>query len=334
MSNDRMSNDNKQPSGPKTNPLPRRQFLSALAGTPFAVAAIASSASACNRRESSDPPRTEDRRTEDRRTEDRRTEANNAPEMAQKRVYMPDVYHENANGTPNWKLMSQSQDPYFFGAILKVTQGSSNYVGVNPWFLKNWPALRAAGGDRYGQTWFRGSYHYLEVAQSGKAQAEYFLQTVEQAGGWGPGDLPPAVDVETSSNPGATKEQVIQTTTEWAETVKAKLGCKVMLYGHTLMENLGITSHMGCDFLWAPQYNNQLTDNQEIGWPNDLVAFWQYTDGSNHYTSYPTSAPGIGPIDMSLFMPFASANSSGTPADLRAFAHKNGPRQRGGASSR
>lgn len=299
MSHDPMNDDN-QPSGPRANFLPRRQFLSALAGAPFAGAALASGASACNGRKEQ-----------------------NAPELAQQRVFMPDVYHENASGKPNWSLLNQPQHPYFFGAILKVTQGSSNYVGV-PWFLNNWPALRSAGGDRYGQTWFRGSYHYLEVAQSGKAQAEYFLQTVDQAGGWGPGDLPPAVDVETSSNQGATKKEVIRATTEWADTVKAKLDCKVMLYGHTLMKSLGITSHMGCDFLWAPQYNDALTDNQDIGWPDDLVAFWQYTDGSNHYTPYPTSAPGIGPIDMSLFMPFKSADTSGTPADLREFVRKNG----------
>lgn len=202
------------------------------------------------------------------------------------RVFMPDVHHENANGRPNWQLLAN--DSRFFGAILKVTQGPRNYVGV-PWFLKNWPALRAAGGDEYGNTWFRGSYHYLEVAQSGAVQADYFLRTVEQAGGWGIDDLPPAVDVEQGSNEGATRSQVLDATSEWAETVKTKLGCKVMLYGHTLMRDLNITSHMGCDYLWAPQYNDALTDNEDIGWPDNLVAFWQYTDGSDHSRTYPTS---------------------------------------------
>lgn len=234
-------------------------------------------------------------------------------------VLLPDVYRNDAGGHPDWSALAA--DSRFFGAILKATEGTS-YAAGEPWFLANWPAARAAGGTRSGVTWFRGCYHYLLMADSGAQQAEYYLQMVSKAGGFGDGDLPPIVDVErgsqSSSNHKASKQQVMDVTSEWVETVKSALGCKVMLYGRGAMRDLGITDRMGCDTLWAPQYNWTLDSTSDIGWPANLVTFWQYTDGQDNFTSYPDAAPGIGKDDLNLFL-------GGTVDALREFVTACGP---------
>jgi GH25 family lysozyme M1 (1,4-beta-N-acetylmuramidase) len=218
-------------------------------------------------------------------------------------ILFPDLYLYDANGHPDWTELSY--DPRYFGAILKALEGISYPKGA-PWFAAQWPSLRKAGGDRYGKTWFRGAYHYLLMNDDGAKQAEAYLATIEAAGGWGPGDLPPIVDVERgqegSSNHGASKQQVIDVTTAWAETIRSALGGTVLLYGRGAMRDLGITEHMGCDYLWAPQYNHQLDSTASIGWATELVKLWQYTDGTTTFTRDPNTAPGLGATDTSKYL--------------------------------
>lgn len=227
-------------------------------------------------------------------------------------ILLPDLYMGDANGHPDWT--SLSRDPRFSGAIIKALEGISYPKGA-PWFARQWPSLRAAGGSRYGQAWFRGCYQYLIMEDDGTAQAEAYLAAVAAAGGWGPGDLPPIVDVERgqegSTNHGASKQQVIDVTSAWAAKVRAELGGVILLYGRGAMNDLGITDHMGCDYLWAPQYNHVLDSTDNIGWPAELVKLWQYTDGSANFTTYPRMAPGIGATDLSVFR--------GSMDDLRAL---------------
>jgi GH25 family lysozyme M1 (1,4-beta-N-acetylmuramidase) len=217
-------------------------------------------------------------------------------------ILLPDLYMSDADGHPDWA--SLSSDASFSGAIIKALEGISFPKGA-PWFAHNWPALRAAGGDRYGQTWFRGCFHYLIMHDDGAAQAEAYLRTVAAAGGWGAGDLPAIVDVERgregSSNHGASKQQVIDVTSAWAHKVRAELGGVILLYGRGAMRDLGITDRMGCDYLWAPQYNHVLEPTDDLGWPAERVKLWQYTDGSTNFTKYPAAAPGIGATDLSVF---------------------------------
>lgn len=227
-------------------------------------------------------------------------------------IFLPDLYLGDANGHPDWDDLAA--DRRFSGAIIKALEGVSYAQGA-PWFAHQWPALRQAGGDRYGKTWFRGCYHYLIMSDDGAKQASSYLSAVEAAGGWGAGDLPPIVDVERGqegcTNHGASKQQVIDTTSKWAETVRGALGCKILLYGRGAMRDLCITEHMGCDYLWAPRYNHVMGTTDDVGWPAELVKLWQYTDGTANFTSYPASAPGLGATDLSIFL--------GTLADLRAL---------------
>ncbi len=223
--------------------------------------------------------------------------------MSDQTILIPDLYVGDAHGYPDWANLAQ--DSRFYGAIIKALEGVSYPPGA-AWFAKQWPALRAAGGARYGTTWVRGCYQYLIMKDDGAAQAHAYLAAVEGAGGWGAGDLPAIVDVErgseSSSNHGASKQQVIDVTSRWAETVKGALGGKIILYGRGAMRDLGITEPMGCDYLWAPQYNHVLDSTANIGWATADVKLWQYTDGTSNFTSNPSAAPGIGGTDLSQFL--------------------------------
>lgn len=94
---------------------------------------------------------------------------------------------------PNWAKVSKQ--PEFFGAILKATEGLYYFPA---WFTTNWGLVASDSltGREYGQDWFRGTYHFLKFNQDGKTQAEFYLKAVDEAGGWGKGDLWPIVDVE------------------------------------------------------------------------------------------------------------------------------------------
>ena len=63
---------------------------------------------------------------------------------------------------PNWPILASTSG--YFGAILKAWDGTRFNDGG--WFQKNWPAVRDAGGDRYGDAWFRGAYLFLEFLQN------------------------------------------------------------------------------------------------------------------------------------------------------------------------
>jgi hypothetical protein len=212
-----------------------------------------------------------------------------------------DLYWDDLPSAPKWGRLAK--EPGFVGAILKATEG----VGYSKkkWFQDQWPALLAAAPDRYGTSWFRGAYHFLRFATPGADQADDYLRTVDIAGGWSHGDLCPIVDVERCDeghpNFTASKQQVIDCVSAWSARVKAKTGRKVVLYGRGAMRDLGITSRMGCDFLWNPSYTSSMRSAEACGWPSERVAFWQYTDGQVNKTQYPTSIEGFGAVDASVF---------------------------------
>ncbi len=215
---------------------------------------------------------------------------------------IPDTYH--GGGDPDWNALAD--DPRFFGAIIKATEGVS-YKWAQTWFKPQWPELRIAGGDRYGKTWLRGCYHYLIFRDDPGDQAEYFVNTIRDADSQvdlsQSCDIMPIVDVELGSkgslNHDATRDQVLDVTSAFVEHVKQSTGCPVMLYGHQAMLQLQIADKMGCDGLWLPTYSKKMADPTAIGWDEEDVLLWQYTDGTHNYTEYPSSAPGLNSADIS-----------------------------------
>lgn len=214
-----------------------------------------------------------------------------------------DIYAGDLNGKPDIAKLVNAGPPWH-GLILKATQGLY-YPGslkTRQWFLNNWPLARSLAKDRYGVNWFRGAYHYLSIAQDAKKQAEFYLQMIQMAGGWGKGDLWPIVDVEDSDNPkDASEQQVIDSVSTWAETIKKNTGRSCVLYGRSYIKDRNITSHMGCDYLWVARYASKLPAEtyKDIGWTLDKLMAWQYCgDGESYLAGYPKMSP-IGATDIS-----------------------------------
>lgn len=216
-----------------------------------------------------------------------------------------DVFQGDLGGVPNWPALVALGAPWH-GAILKATEGT--YYSP-AWFAGNWRSVRTAAGDRYGQDFFRGAYHFLKFNQSGTLQADYYLKAITDAGGFAIGDLWPIVDVELggekNSNQTASAQQIIDCTSAFADRVKKVTGRKIVLYGAGAMFERGITSRMHCDYLWCPRYTPTLPKEvyERIGWTLDALLMWQYSgDGQSYLAGYPSYPPGFGKCDVSALV--------------------------------
>jgi GH25 family lysozyme M1 (1,4-beta-N-acetylmuramidase) len=226
-----------------------------------------------------------------------------------------DVCSDDLGGKPNWQGAAEA--PNVAGAIIKATEGTAFNP---PWFSQNWPRVKEVAAERYGQTWFRGAYHFLKFNLDGTAQANFYLDAIDAAGGFDVGDIIPIVDVELgndgkpdknghakprNSNWDASAQQIIDCTTAWAQRVKERSGQEVMLYGNGAMRDKSINDRMGCDWLWIPRYMPTLPPimYQRAGWSLDRVAMWQYCgDGTAALAGYPQQIQNFGKVDISVVL--------------------------------
>ncbi len=231
------------------------------------------------------------------------------------RNLLVDVYSQDLDGTPNWPALLNATD--VVGAVLKATEGTGY---SSQWFATNWPALRDLTPERYGQNWFRGAYHFLKFDADGAAQADFYLEVVQNAGGFDIGDIIPIVDVELgndgqpdekgrvrprNSNWDASAQQIIDCTSAFADRIRERTDQQVMLYGNGAMRDKGISDRMRCDWLWVPRYTAQLPREiyERAGWSLDSVAMWQYCgDGTGSLKGYPTSFDDFGAVDISVVL--------------------------------
>jgi GH25 family lysozyme M1 (1,4-beta-N-acetylmuramidase) len=231
--------------------------------------------------------------------------------MSEKYLFV-DLYSDDLDGKPNWPAVFA--DSNFTGAIIKATE---SVAFDTSWFTKNWPALKTGPAERYADTWFRGAYHFLKFNVNGSDQADFYLRTIENAGGFDSGDIIPIVDVELgndgkpdangrkhkrNSNWDASAQQIIDCTSEWVERVKSQTGQEVMLYGNGAMRDKGIRDRMGCDWLWIARWTSTLPRiiYERIGWDLESIALWQYCgDGEAVLPNFPRSIAGFGKVDIS-----------------------------------
>lgn len=175
--------------------------------------------------------------------------------------------------------------PPWHGVMTKVSQG--DYYNGGDWFRRMWPRIKNAGGVRSGVDWFRLGYHYFDVRIDPIKQADYYLKTIESAGGWGEGDLWPCIDVERAGQRGAISASVVITKVkQWVERVRAKTGSDVVLYGGSWLRELGTRDRMGCKYAWVARYTSTLPalTYTSIGFDLRSLFAWQYAglngDGS------------------------------------------------------
>jgi hypothetical protein len=195
------------------------------------------------------------------------------------------------------------------GCIIKSSQGLG--PGVSPqnghsltWFKDNWTRILAAAGARYGLEFFRGAYHFGTPTATGAAQADYMLLTVESAGGWRNGDLPPAWDLEGATWSSA--QQIIDVSSQFAERIKQQLGKAPILYTGATWRKFGLRTRAGFGALWTTHLDVMVP----FGWPNTDVVLHQYGDGKYYDPQgqparlmYPTGVLGFGTnLDMNVVM--------------------------------
>jgi lysozyme len=184
-----------------------------------------------------------------------------------------DVSH--FQGTVDWPQVAQAG--YAF-AFIKATDG---ITFVDPMFAENWAAAKAAG-------LLRGAYHFFEADDDPQQQAANYLKTVSL----GPGDLPPVLDVESSSTssevPTAT---IIDSIAAWLQAVAQATGRTPILYtNRTYWDSLGTEQFSGYP-LWLAEYG-VTSPTLPQGWTN--WAFWQFSQ-SGEISGIATS------VDLNLF---------------------------------
>jgi len=216
-----------------------------------------------------------------------------------------DLYPRDLGPNPPWSVPVNIHG--YVGAIIKAMEGTGYADGG--WFKANWPAVRDAGGDRYGVSWFRGAYLFLRFAVPGADQADAYLRAIEEAGGWDVGDVLPVIDVELGGeknpNQQASSQQIIDCTSACAERLKEETGRRVMLYGRGAMRDRSITDHMSCDVVWNPAYTSTMVRNGLQSWDLNDIVLWQYCgDGKAAFAKLPHNVPGFGHgrVDISVYI--------------------------------
>jgi GH25 family lysozyme M1 (1,4-beta-N-acetylmuramidase) len=210
-----------------------------------------------------------------------------------------DTYAGDLNGHTDMAKLIAAGQPWC-GWMGKATQG--DYYFDSAWFQPHWRDAKELAGDRYGNDWFRGAYHYLDVRIDAQKQAEFYLRAIQNAGGWSYGDLWPVVDVERAGQrEGIGQQQVIDCCSRWANIVHEATGQKVILYGGSFLRDLGVTDRMSCSLVWVARYTSTLPVGTyaSLGWTIDDLFAWQYVgDGFGALANYPLVSP-IGKVDIS-----------------------------------
>lgn len=210
----------------------------------------------------------------------------------------------------HWFELAAAGAPWH-GGIIKSSEGHHTYERWRDeeWFAPHWRAIAGAGRS-VDRPWFRGAYHFLLADGRGAEQADVMLDAIERAGGWdGAGDLFPIVDLEEGSGNGSRFQQlakqfgpatarmrVIDTVEAFAARVLERIGRPTILYAGWWLRSIGVTSRMGCEWLWYAAYTRTLPASvyRAIGWDADRLLLWQYDgsgDSDGALPGYPTRAP-------------------------------------------
>lgn len=236
------------------------------------------------------------------------------------RFIIVDMYPYNFDGKPNMPALARRDpgaDHEYVGAILKASEGSHDlhlkagatpYQTLSEWLIAQAAAFKLAGGDRYGDDWFLGFYHFLRFYENGATQGTLYVKTVEKTGGWDRGTIRPIVDVELGgiSNPNhhASAQQVIDCACAFVERVKQLSGIDVIRYGRGALRDLKITHTFGTVGDWNASYTTKMHTTGLIP-PGTLkgIHLWQYSDGNEGGPpGYPRRKEGFGKCDHSVFI--------------------------------
>jgi lysozyme len=210
-----------------------------------------------------------------------------------------DVSHHN--GVVDWTTVARSGVAFAFA---KATEGERFR---DHRFLANWPEMQAAGI-------VRGAYHFFRPAIDPEVQADNFCTTLDAAGGLGPDDLAPVVDVEETPLPNEwsglpTPVERAARLQRWLDRVRTRLKRDPIVYTGRSFWNrvLGGWKPGGEVQLWIAQWTAAPPQLPTGGW--SAWSFWQYSDSG--------AVAGVsGPVDVDRF--------NGDEAALRVAGGTNG----------
>ena len=177
-------------------------------------------------------------------------------------------------------------------AFMKATEGTTF---ADPEFAHNWRASRQAG-------LLRGAYHFFHAGSDPLAQADFFLDRIDQVSSLLAGDLPPVVDIEGTSIDGEPSSVVANHLHAWLQRVENRSGRRPIIYtGNAGWTAAGNPSGFAGYPLWVANYG---VSCPEVPGSWQRWRFWQTTSSG--------SVAGIaGNTDLDVF--------NGTLADLRDF---------------
>lgn len=197
-------------------------------------------------------------------------------------VYGIDVSYYQGN--IDWAKVKTAKD----FAIARVSDGS--YLDTK--FDQNWAGMKSAGI-------IRGAYQFFEPGQDATTQANIMIQKMV---GFGPGDLPPMLDMEvTGGQSAATITAKIHT---WVDKIKAATGRTPLIYTGKYFWDPNVQTTDFASFpLVIAAYVKPNCPNTPNAWNNWTM--WQYNSNG--------SIPGIsGNVDVDEF--------NGTLEDLKKLA--------------
>ena len=116
----------------------------------------------------------------------------------------------------------------------------------------------------------RGAYHFFIGSESGKMQAQNFIETVILR----PGDLPPVLDVETANGASATDLQ--QRVADWLAVIEKKYGVKPLIYTNVDFYKNFLAGRFDDYPLWVAHYLAKDRPAITRSW-----LFWQHNEKGN-----------------------------------------------------
>ena len=214
-----------------------------------------------------------------------------------------DIYE--GDGDYNLDALGAAGRPWVM-AMLKVSQGT--YYSGGSWLNQMWPRAASCWGSRLGVDGFRVGYHYLDIANDGSEQCDYFLEQISAAGGLGPGDPFVVMDLERGGQRRPfSRTQIIMCAASFVERVQRQTGLTCVCYGGEYLRDNGIRlDDIGCTYGWVADYDATLPSStyRSIGCYIDDLMGWQYcgvesaTNIDVHLKGYPWTTPA-GPADIS-----------------------------------
>jgi GH25 family lysozyme M1 (1,4-beta-N-acetylmuramidase) len=188
-------------------------------------------------------------------------------------------------GAIKWKRAATKGKVKF--AFVQASRGSGHDCAVAPdrcgadeYYLRNW-------GRAHAHAVRVGPYHRMfangdtlfEITGDATAEADLFISQVNAAGGLEPGDLRPALDVETPFG-GLSAAQLQHWIRTWVQRVEAALGARPVIYTNASSWQATANTIEFADAghpLWVAHWGVASPSVPASFWGGNGWSVWQYT---------------------------------------------------------